>query len=178
MALDLPEDGQPEAAGMLVTVGTISGIFGVRGWLRVYSYTDPLENILDYGPWTIGDAEPQTHEVLEGQRHGKGIIARLDGIEDRDEARLLIGAVIRVPRGRFAQTAEDEFYRADLIGLKVRNREGVWLGEVSEVMETGANDVLVLQGERRRLLPFVMHQIVEAVDLEQGIMSVDWDADF
>jgi len=162
----------------LVEVGTLSGVYGVRGWLRVYSYTDPPENILSYGPWLVGDGPPVAHEVLDGGTHGKGLIARLAGIDDRDAARRLVGAAIRVPRKRFAQAAEGEYYCSDLIGLQVRNHEGVALGKVLDVMETGANDVLVVQGERRRLVPFLVPDVVRSVDLEAGTMDVDWDADF
>lgn len=162
----------------LVEVGTLSGVYGVKGWLRVYSYTDPPENILSYGPWLVGDGAPVLHEVLDGSVHGKGIIVRLAGIDDRDLARGLVGATIRVPRKRFAEVAAGEYYCSDLIGLQVRNHDGVAFGEVLDVMETGANDVLVIQGERRRLVPFLVPDVIRSVDLGAGTMDVDWDADF
>lgn len=162
----------------LVEVGTLSGVYGVKGWLRVYSYTDPPENILSYGPWLVGDGSPVSREVLDGGVHGKGIIAQLAGIDDRDLARRLVGATIRVPRKRFAQVAAGEYYCSDLIGLQVRNHDGVAFGEVLDVMETGANDVLVIQGERRRLVPFLVPDVIRSVDLGAGTMDVDWDADF
>ncbi|CAG0941922.1 Ribosome maturation factor RimM [Gammaproteobacteria bacterium] len=170
-------DKPAEAAEAQVLVGRISGIFGVKGWVRIYSYTDPPENILGYGPWLVGDGQQGEYAVLDGAMHGRGIIARLAGIDDRDRARALIGSAIRVPRGRFGRTAEGEYYCSDLIGLRVCDRDGRELGRVEDIMDTGANDVLVVRGERRRLVPFLA-TVVKTVDLAAGTMEVDWDADF
>lgn len=170
-------DQPAKTAEAQVLVGRISGIFGVRGWVRVYSYTDPPENILRYGPWLVGDDRRAEYAVLDGATHGRGIIARLAGIDDRDQARGLIGSDIRVPRGRFGGTATGEYFCSDLIGLRVCDREGTVLGRVEDIMETGANDVLVVQGERRRLVPYLA-TVVRSVDIAAGTMEVDWDADF
>jgi len=164
-------------AERLVAVGRITGVFGVRGWVRVYSYTQPLENILEYGPWLLGGDPQRAFAVVDGQVHGKGIVARLAGIDDRDLARGLIGAEIAVPRSRLGGTSESEFFWSDLIGLEVVNLAGASLGTVSELMETGGNDVLVLSGEKRRLVPFT-RRVVQAVDLASRRIDVDWDADF
>ena len=116
--------------------------------------------------------------VCEGKAHGKGIIARLDSIHDRDEATRLIGADIAVDREQLPQTAGDEYYWTDLIGLTVINREGITLGQVDYLLETGANDVLVIKGERERLIPFVLSHTVLDIDLVQRVLQVDWDVDF
>ena len=169
----------PEAAPGLVTVGRVAGLYGVRGWVKVYSYTEPRENILTYSPWhlRIGD-HGLTAEVLDGRRHGKGIIASLAGCDDREAARRLQGAEICVDKRQFPPLAPDEFYWIELIGLKVVNRDGVELGRVADVLETGANDVLVVQAERERLIPYLPEDVVLAVDLQEHVIHVDWDADF
>jgi len=160
-----------------VIVGRITGIFGVRGWLRVFSYTDPPENILQYGPWSIGEMVPAPYNVTDGMVHGRGIVAHLQGIDDREMARELIGSPIRVPRARFGKTGDDEYFWFDLVGLEVVNEDGRSLGRVEELLGTGANDVLVLRGDRRRLVPFVK-AVIRDVDLKAGVIRVSWDADF
>ncbi len=171
-------DKPAEAGQAQALVGRISGIFGVKGWVRVYSYTDPPENILGYGPWLVGDGQHGEFAVLDGAVHGRGLVARLAGIDDRDKARALIGSMIHVLRARFADAARGEYYCADLVGLQVRNQDGIVLGRVQDIMATGANDVLVIQGERRRLVPFLTGSVVRSVDLDAGVMDVDWDVDF
>jgi len=167
-----------ESAERTVVVGRISGVFGVRGWLRIFSFTDPPEGILTYSPWLVGDSGAQSFRVVEGAGHGRGVIAHLDGIDDRDVARALVGATIRVPRARFGRTRPGEYYWSDLVGLQVVNDDGAVLGRVVELLATGANDVLVVQGERRRLLPFLPGQVVTSVDLTAAVIRVVWDEDF
>jgi 16S rRNA processing protein RimM len=167
-----------QATHRSIVVGRITGIFGTKGWLRVFSYTDPPENILRYGPWSLGDEAAEEYRVTEGSLHGRGIIAHLDGIDDREVARRLMGASIRVSRAQFREAAADEYYWSDLIGLRVVGLDGMDLGEVESLMQTGANDVLVLRGARRRLLPFVTGSVVRSVDLEGRRIVVDWDPDF
>lgn len=156
-------------------VGRIIGLYGVRGWVRVFSETAPMENILGLSPWLVAG---QRREVLDGRRHGKGLVARLAGCEDRDQAAALVGAAIAIRRAQLPPPEPDEFYWADLEGLAVTTLGGVALGRVSRLFATGANDVLVVQGERERLVPFVWDQVIRAVDLEQGQILVDWDPDF
>jgi 16S rRNA processing protein RimM len=163
----------------LVVVGHVAGLYGVKGWFKVISYTEPRRNILDYQPWHLEQAgviEPAGS--LTGQIQGKSLVAHLAGIEDRDAAAGLIGANIFVNRDLFVQTEKDEYYWRDLEGLQVVNVEGVSLGVVESLLETGANDVLILQGERRRLIPFVVDDIVKRVDLDAAKIIVDWEPEF
>lgn len=164
----------------LVTVGRVAGVFGVRGWLRIFSFTDPLRNILDYGPWYLGPHPDRQRifRVVDGAPHGRGIIARLEGIEDRDVARTLIGEPISVRRECFGGTREGEYFWSDLMGLRVINEEGIEFGRIVEMIETSANDVMVVVGERRRLLPFLSGTVVKSVDPASGVVRVDWDAGF
>ncbi len=160
-------------------IGQISGLYGVRGWVKVFSYTSPITNILNYAPWQLyQQGQWQKVTVSEGQAQGKGIIVHLEDIHDRDEAAHLLGADIAINREQLPPISVGEYYWADLIGLTVINKEGITLGKVDHLVETGANDVLVLKGERERLIPFVLDHVILKVDLAQQILLVDWDADF
>ncbi|HEX5513662.1 MAG TPA: ribosome maturation factor RimM [Gammaproteobacteria bacterium] len=169
------------AAGeQLVVVGTIVGLYGVRGWVRVMSHTQPRENLLEYKQWRLGRHgawRPATVEA--GQAHGKGLVVKLQECADRDQARSLIGTEIAVPRSELAPPADGEYYWVDLVGLRVETLAGQALGVVDYLFETGANDVLVVRGDdRERLIPFVTEQVVKQVDLVGGIIRVDWDPTF
>lgn len=161
-------------------VGEVAGVYGIKGWLRVRSFTDPPDRILDYGPWLVGggDTEATPCRVRSGRRHGKGLIVSLAGIDDRDRAAALVGCEIRVTRDAFGDAGQGRYFWSDLEGLAVETDLGVSLGRVESLLETGANDVLVVTGERRRLIPFLPEQVVKSVDLESGRVIVDWDPDF
>lgn len=162
-----------------IVLGRVSGLFGVRGWVKVFSETDPRQGIAAYSPWQLRlQGDWKAIEVESGRRHGKSVIAKLRGIDDREAAAALLDAEIAVWRSQLPAAAEGEFYWADLEGLAVRTAEGVELGAVSHLIETGANDVLVVRGERERLIPFVRGQVVKTVDLERGLVVVDWDPEF
>ncbi len=166
-------------AERLVTLGRITGLYGVRGWVRVASDTEPRENILAYRPWQIGSGESwREARVAEGRVQGKGVVARLEGCSDRDAAAALLGCAVAVHRDQLPPPAPGEYYWADLEGLTVRTTAGVELGRVERVLATGANDVLVVRGERERLVPFVRGEVIRAVDLEGGWLEVDWDPEF
>lgn len=160
-----------------VLVGRISGLYGVRGWVKLFSHTQPREALLSYQPWFLGD---QLREVrlVESRAHGKGLVGRLAEIDDRDAAAALVDSSIYVRREQLPQADPGSFYWADLIGLRVLNQDGADFGVVDSLMETGSNDVLVVQGERERLIPFVLGQAIQSVDLDAGEIRVDWDPDF
>ena len=169
----------PKAPSELVTLGRISGLYGVRGWVRVFSHTDPREGIVRYSPWYLRlGGEWREVRLAEGRRHGKGVVARIEGCEDRDQAARLMGAEIAVRREQLPPLPPGEYYWTDLEGLRVVTREGVELGTVARLMETGANDVLVVRGERERLILYLPERVVLEVDLEGGLIRVDWDPDF
>ena len=159
-------------------LGRISGLFGVRGWVKVFSYTEPREAVLEYSSWLLGhEGDWRSAKVAEGQRHGKTVIVRIDGFEDRDQASTLIGTEIGVPREALPEIEDGQYYWSDLEGLRVVNRGGAELGRVAYLLETGANDVMVIEGESERLIPFVMNKVVTDVDLAAGVISVDWEWD-
>ena len=162
-----------------VVVGRISALYGVRGWVKVFSHTDPRDNILHYQPWLVNiNGAWQTLEHVEGRIHQQGIVARLDGYDDRDAATTLLGSDIAVRPEQLAVLAPGEYYWSELIGLKVITTEGVELGVVEKLLETGSNDVLVVRGERERLIPYLPDQVVMKVDKERGRIVVDWDPEF
>jgi 16S rRNA processing protein RimM len=162
-----------------VIVGKVSGIYGVRGWVKVLSDTRPEENILSYTPWLLGrDGNWETRGVLEGTRHGKGLIARLEGMTDRDTARLFVGSTIALYRDQMPALPEGQYYWCDLIGMDVVNRGGIKLGQVSEIRETGANDVLVIEGDQRHLIPLLMDRYVMDIDMPANRMTVDWEPEY
>lgn len=170
--------GCNERSDVLI-VGRINGLYGVRGWLRIYSYTEPRENIVEYAHWLIGSqGRWRSVEVEDGRVQGKGVVVKLAGCDDRDAAALLVGQDIAIRRDQLQATAPGEYYWADLEGLRVVTLEGVELGIVDHLFETGANDVVVVRGERERLLPFVQGDVIRRIDLQAGVMEVDWDPEF
>ncbi|TAK63001.1 ribosome maturation factor RimM [Methylobacter sp.] len=162
-----------------ISVGKISGVFGVKGWVKVFSFTDPRENILTYSPWLLkkGD-QTKAVNVVDGQLQGKTIVAQLANINDRDHAASLMGWDIFITRDQLPKAAKGEYYWSELIGLNVETIDGVQLGVVDSLLETGANDVIIIQGERERVIPFLQEQTIINVDLDAGKIIVDWDPDF
>ncbi len=169
--------------GDVVLIGRIAGLFGLEGWVKVYSYTRPREAILKYDSWRLkptGETERSWREftLAAGRLQGPGVVARFEGITNREAASQLVGADIAIARARLPKLRRSEYYWADLEGLRVLNLEGVELGIVNHLFDiAGANDVMVVVGERERLIPFTK-QAIHEVDLERGIIRVDWDADF
>ncbi len=163
-----------------VLLGKIVGLFGVDGWVKVESYTEPRVRIFKYLPWSLktGAGEIQVTQV-QGRAHGKGLVALLPEVEDRDAAQVWIGAEIWVQRSALPKAKRGEYYWADLEGLDVVNLDGVAFGKVSHLFSTGANDVIVVRdGVRERLIPFVLKQFVMEVNLDSARITVDWDPDF
>lgn len=156
-------------------MGRVAAPYGVKGWIRARAYTQAPQALLEFpGWWLIRDGEARSLALEEGRTRGDMLIAKLAGISDRSAAQQLVGADISVPRAALPAPAENEYYWVDLIGCEVINARGQPLGKVSQLIGTGANDVLVVQGERERLLPFV-RQVVRDVDLESRRITVDWE---
>ena len=167
-----------------VVLGHVSGLFGVKGWIKVYSYTRPAANLIGYEDWLIGRQDAwRPFRVIDAREQGKTLIAQIapgdeSPLTDRDAAAALIDFEIAVERDQLPEPEPGEYYWFDLVGLDVVNRDGTELGRVKAMMETGANDVLVLQGDRERLVPFVVGEIIDEVDLEAGRIVADWDPEF
>ena len=201
---------QQEDSAEKIILGRITGVYGVKGWVKVFSYTDPIESIVDYSPWYIRaeNRRPDNRKhapwikvkLKAGKRHAKTVVARLEHCNNRDEAMAYIGTEIAIKQQQLEKLKDkSEYYWRDLIGLRVINQQNVELGRVKSLMETGANDVLVVVSDmaseekepeekadaentdvkfRERLIPWTMNNAIIAVDLEQGVIEVDWDADF
>ncbi len=172
-----------------IILGRISGVFGVKGWVKVWSFTEPLERLLDYPVWSLrlpGGCEK--HEVDAGQRQGKGLVAHLAGCDDRELARRFVQAEIAVPEAAMPRLPEGEYYWYQLEGLRVLAQVGsdapVLLGVLGHLFETGANDVMVVQpcegsiDGRERMVPWVDGKVILGVDLGAGEIRVDWDPTF
>ena len=168
-----------------ICLGSITGSHGIKGWLQVYSYTDPVEAIFDYSPWVLrkGDLE-QRVVVKKGQLHGKKLIANVAGVDTRNQADELAGFEIHVTKAALPVLDEGDFYWFQLEGLDVVNRDGQCFGKVGYMMETGANDVMVVRptdesiDNEERLIPYVDGEVVLKVDREAGKILIDWQADF
>lgn len=163
-----------------ILAGRFVGAFGVRGEVKLESFTDPKKAILLYQPWLLRDMQGSERELAgaRGRDTAKGIVASIAGIEDRDAAEALRGTEVWVAREALPPPQPGQYYWVDLEGLRVVNLDGVDFGLVSHLFSTGANDVVAVQGERERLIPFVMPEYITAIDFESRTLTVDWDADF
>lgn len=170
-----------------VVMGRVAAPYAVQGWIKVQPYTEYLDSLLDYESWWLGHDEDKAdknagwreYRVLEGKVHGQTLLAQLEGVNDRTASEALKGLDVAVDRAKFPETDEDEYYWDDLIGLEVVNTEGVALGKVAGLMETGAHDVLRVvasdAGQQERLIPFV-DAYVREVDMEGRRILVEWGA--
>ena len=160
-----------------LALGYISAVHGIKGWVKVHSWTRPMEAIFNYQPWLLGD-DRKPVKIVDGRKQGKGLAVLLPEYDNREQAVALVGQQIFIGRDQLPPTDKDEYYWSDLEGLEVQTTKGELLGRVDRMMETGANDVLVIRGDRERLIPFIQGQYVTRVDLEESLIVVDWDPDF
>jgi len=158
----------------LICVGHILGAQGIKGWVRVFSDTSPRENIVNYSPWFIQQGDEFKTVRVQGRLQGKNVVARFDGCEDRNQAEELKGCRIFIEPAQLPRLEAGDYYWSDLIGLAVESLQGEPLGVVASMLETGADDVMVLSGERERLIPFAIDDIVREVDMEKRRLVVDW----
>ena len=164
----------------MIQVGKVHGAFGVRGEVKLESFTEPRSAIFRYQPWVLRDARGIERECegAKGRETPKGVVATLPGVEDRDGAEATRGLEVFVPREALPPPRPGEYYWVDLEGLRVRNVDGVDFGVVSHLFSTGANDVLVAQGDRERMVPFVVPDYIVSIDFDTSLVTVDWDPDF
>jgi len=157
-----------------ILIGKVSGCFGVKGWLKVFSYTQPRDNITSYSSWIVNDV---VYKSVESKQNGKLIVAKLKGIDDKETAFTLIGQKIEIEKQQLHNLDQDEYYWHDLIGLEVTNKQGVKFGTIKSLLETGANDVVIVKGDRERIIPYIMNRTIIEVDLKNNSMLVDWHED-
>jgi 16S rRNA processing protein RimM len=162
----------------LVLMGYVRGAFGVRGWVKIHTDTESADSLFDYPVWWLGkDGQWSSYRFEDGLVQPKSLAAKLEGVDSRELAEAMRGMQIAIPRSEFPDTAEDEYYWSDLIGLDVVDKDGQRFGQIAELMETGANDVLVVrEGKREWLIPFV-GQFVLDVNLAAKRITVDWNLD-
>ena len=186
---DMPAKSAKELTAELVVIGEISAVFGVKGWLKVHSYTDPIDNILAYDNWWL-DKKGQTRQVIidEARRHSNGIVVHIKDVDDRDVAKEYCKSQIKIPLSAMPELSDDDYYWHQLEGLQVYLQEqsgkaGPLIGTVDHLIETGANDVLVIKLEAKSgsksepeeiLIPYLLGKVVKSVDIDNGTMLVDW----
>lgn len=163
-----------------ILLGRVAGAFGVRGELKLESWTEPRSAIFNYQPWIVVSPSGQesTLSGVRGRDTGKHLIARFPDVDDRDVVEAMRGTEVYVARSSLPPPKPDEYYWVDLEGLDVKTVNGVSLGQVSHLFSTGSNDVLVTRGDRERMIPFVQPEFVKSVDFDANLVIVDWDPDF
>lgn len=169
-----------------ITLGKVGAVYGIKGWLKIHSFTDETEAILDYFPWSLKLGNKiQSVEITDWRKHNKGLIVKVAGIDDRDEAQAFVGSEILTNGAALPELPQGDFYWRDLIGLSVVTNKGYDLGVVTDMMETGANDVLVVKAnlndgfsKKERLIPYLFEQVIESVSIENKQICVDWDPGF
>jgi len=171
-----------DPSSQLVIIGKISSAYGIKGWVNISSYTQPVTNILNYQPWYLQSRDKsqslQAVRITQGRLHGKHVVAQIEGISDRNQAELMRGLDIAIKRDQLPEPEPGEYYWVDLEGLTVVTVEGIELGTVHALLETGANDVLVVSGDKERLIPYVLDEVIQQIDLDQRKIIVNWDPEF
>ena len=160
-----------------VIVGRFGKTCGIHGWIRIYSFIEPHEEIFLLRPWFIKRKSWEKMIIEDAKTHGSNLIVKLPGCNNPEDAQVYVNLDIAIEREQLPQLPRGEYYWSELEGLRVVNAEGVDFGKVDHLMETGANDVLVVVGEQRRLVPYISNVVLN-VDLKEKIITVDWNADF
>ena len=163
-----------------ILLGRIVGAFGIRGQIKIESWTEPRDAIFRYQPWILRDVQGNEREFqgARGKESGKHLVATFPDVTDRDVVEAMRGTDIYVLRSALPPPKAGEFYWIDLEGFRVVYLEGVDFGTVSHLFSTGANDVLSVRGDRERMVPFVEPDFVKSIDFDGGLITVDWDPDF
>ncbi len=168
----------PHSDEKKLLVGKINGFFGVQGWVKIFSYTEPRKNIFEYQPWYfIDDGTYKSIEMTMGREQSKTIVAHVKGIDNRDQASQLIGKSLYIDKDQLPQLDDNEHYWHELAGFRVINKNAVDLGVVDYLVDTGSNDVLVIKGDKEHWIPYIEPYLV-SVDKKNRVISVDWDENF
>lgn len=170
-------------ASETVIIGKIGAPYGVKGWVKINSYTDEKAGIFNYVPWIIGAG--QNFQVAQWRTHNNALVAKLKGIDDRDDAERIKNLDIAIESSQLPQLSDDEFYWRDLMGMQVVTEKGYSLGIIKEIFATGANDVMLIKantndafGQKERMLPILFDQVVKQIDQPSATITVDWDPGF
>ena len=162
-----------------VVIGWLTSPHGLKGWMKIQSHTRPGTDIFKYDHWLIGNGDSWKKTKIENHRaQGKGLIVKLEGCDDRNQSEALCKHEIGISADQLDVLAENEFYWSDLIGLQVKSSQGFDFGRVDSLVETGSNDVLVVKGDKERLIPYISPDVIKNIDLDSAVIEVDWDPDF
>ena len=159
-----------------IYLGKISGVHGIKGWLKIHSFSSPPENILNYPKWIINNqGEEDFYSIEKGRKQNNKIVVKLEKIDDRNTAESLINSKIQILRSDLPKLSNENYYWSDLVGLNVLNSEEKVIGKIESLIETGANDVMVIitLKDERILIPFVMHEIIKEVNVELNYIKID-----
>ena len=168
----------PQENNKKLLIGKINGFFGLQGWVKVFSYTNPRTNILNYSPWSIKvDGNFQSIDITSGREQSKTIVAHIKGIDNREDSQKFIGQDIYINKEQLPELTQGEYYWHELIGFDVINKDEEQLGTVDYFVETGANDVLVVKGKKEYWIPYIEPFLV-SIDSKNNKILVDWDKDF
>jgi 16S rRNA processing protein RimM len=170
----------------LLVVGKVGAPYGVKGWVKITAYTDDVDNVFEYQPWMIvQNGKQQVVEIEQWRRHNKGVVAKLVGVDTRDDAEVLKNLDILIEEATLPALQQDDFYWRDLVGMQVVTDQGYHLGTVKELFETGANDVMLVKanhndafGKKERMIPYLVERVVLHVDSEKRTVTVDWEPSF
>ncbi len=167
----------------MLILGKISGVFGVKGWVKLFSHTSPKQQIITYSPiYLLINQGWQPVNILKGHKQGKGVVAQLEGVDDRDQAFSLIGTEIGIKHDQLPKLSGNSYYWTDLEGLSVVTKEEVELGTVDWLFDTGGNNVLVIKPSdkdgKKHMIPWIVGDVILSVDLERALIVVNWDSDF
>ena len=172
-----------QASGTVV-IGKIGAPYGVKGWVKITTYTDEIQGVFDYSPWLLGN-DNKAYTVDHWKTHNKSVVAKLVGVETRDDVESIKNLDISINAEQLPELADDEYYWRDLVGMQVVTQSGYNLGAVKELFETGANDVMLVKaksndafGQKERMLPFLREQVIKLVDMQARTITVDWDPGF
>ena len=162
-----------------IVLGWLTSPHGLKGWMKIQSHTRPNIDIFKYDHWLVSDDNGWKKIKLENSRsQGKGLIVKLQGCDDRNQAEAFGKREIAISAEQLETLATNEYYWSDLIGLRVKSQQGFDFGQVDSLVETGSNDVLVVKGEKERLIPYISPDVIKRIDLDAAIIEVDWDPDF
>lgn len=162
-----------------VVIGRFGRAHGIKGLITVHSFTDPRDNILRYTDWhAYIDHQWKLLKILHLEVRDKAILAHIEGYHEREQVARLTNAEIAVSQDQLPALQPGEYYWHELIGMQVINQQGQLLGQLIEMLPTGANDVLVVQGEKKHLIPYLPGRFVIDVNVSQRLITVDWDVDF
>jgi 16S rRNA processing protein RimM len=159
-----------------IAIGKIGAPYGIKGWIKIFSFTEWTTNVFEYDPWYLENENGwQIIDVTDGREHGKGLIVKFAGFDTPEASRVLTGKKIAIKRSQLAPLKKDEYYWGDLEGLTVINKDGKVLGKIIYLLDTGSNDVIVIKNDKEHAIPYLPGSVVLSVDLVNRIMHVDWE---